>query len=713
MSTRMQRTTLDSLKLPTEFEDLTGVIQNDLKVIVSVLTAAGHGTAAPLSPRVPAAPEVPLEQPDRDHQQGPRAPLGRASLSRDLSRRDRRAGPSRRRCCRPYFFRGGHADGASGPRRDGLGRRDPDSRALRGASRTRASTFASWPPSPHSISSTPIRWPPPGRNRPTAAASLYRDRDEWPGDRATSEATRSCTSSSAAGPTCWSSPRSTPTPWRNWRIGLCDNFLTCLFRAWDFARPVILAPAMNTLMWQSPVTARHLGQLLLDHGGVARLPEGWSLERPPSTSPATRPGSSWSRPSRNAWPAATSAWAPWPRWRPSPRSSGGSRKLKIRRASRCTTSVSVGSCRMLTPSQSVTTLVTFGDSILDSGRYNAHGLTPGATLVKNDDAIFPEFRGRDLSSAGPARLEHRAVDGAVSRISARQCQGLHVDGPAIAILTIGGNDLLGGLARDHGPGIDAFARTLEDFLAIMPIRPVLLGNVYDPTLGDDCAELPGYRPVAGPGRTSAASTRPSQVPPSATAASWTSTPTSYRRPILVHDDHRAEPPRLVRGPAVLSRGHHAMEGRASGQARVTHRREMRIWSIPLVGSAVRMPLDSSAQRTLRWADPVAIVQRGSISSFPLIMATSTPWLMIAIRGGTVLSRSRRADSRCSSVRGIRILTKSTRRFLVKPTVDRPDSARTDLVAGRRRGEASADVHQPPAQLAGRIPPGSGPGDSSA
>src|SRR5436190_20460177 len=41
-------------------------------------------------------------------------------------------------------------------------------------------------------------------------------------------------------------------------LGLSDNFLTCLFRAWDFSRPVVLAPAMNTLMWQSPVTLRHL-----------------------------------------------------------------------------------------------------------------------------------------------------------------------------------------------------------------------------------------------------------------------------------------------------------------------------------------------------------------------------------------------------------------------------------------------------------------------
>jgi hypothetical protein len=55
---------------------------------------------------------------------------------------------------------------------------------------------------------------------------------------------------------------------------------------------------------------------------------------------------------------------------------------------------------------------TFGDSILDCGHYNAYGLTPGGLLVTNQDALFPEFRGRDLSSRGPARLEHRARDGA-------------------------------------------------------------------------------------------------------------------------------------------------------------------------------------------------------------------------------------------------------------------------------------------------------------
>ena len=49
-------------------------------------------------------------------------------------------------------------------------------------------------------------------------------------------------------------------------LGFADNCLSCLFRAWDFTRPVILAPAMNTLMWQSRVTRRHFNLLLTDHG---------------------------------------------------------------------------------------------------------------------------------------------------------------------------------------------------------------------------------------------------------------------------------------------------------------------------------------------------------------------------------------------------------------------------------------------------------------
>jgi phosphopantothenoylcysteine decarboxylase len=51
--------------------------------------------------------------------------------------------------------------------------------------------------------------------------------------------------------------------------GLADNCLTCVWRAWEPARPVVLAPAMNTLMWQHPATGRHLRQIVADMGYTA------------------------------------------------------------------------------------------------------------------------------------------------------------------------------------------------------------------------------------------------------------------------------------------------------------------------------------------------------------------------------------------------------------------------------------------------------------
>lgn len=50
-------------------------------------------------------------------------------------------------------------------------------------------------------------------------------------------------------------------------VGLCDNALTCVWRAWDPAKPVVLAPAMNTLMWQNAFTRRHLRAIAADFGG--------------------------------------------------------------------------------------------------------------------------------------------------------------------------------------------------------------------------------------------------------------------------------------------------------------------------------------------------------------------------------------------------------------------------------------------------------------
>ena len=135
------------------------------------------------------------------------------------------------------------------------------------------------------------------------------------------------------------------------------------------------------------------------------------------------------------------------------------------------------------------TLTTFGDSILDCAHYNAERVDPAGLIAANRDDLFPEFRGRDLTTrlGGEVRIDRRAVDGSRVDDLPRQARGLHIDGPALAVLTVGGNDLLGGLIDDDGPGIPAFARKLTAFLDALPIRPVVLGTVYDPTFGDDAA----------------------------------------------------------------------------------------------------------------------------------------------------------------------------------------------------------------------------------
>nr|XP_060611535.1 phosphopantothenoylcysteine decarboxylase isoform X4 [Anolis sagrei ordinatus] len=43
--------------------------------------------------------------------------------------------------------------------------------------------------------------------------------------------------------------------------GLCDNLLTCVIRAWDLSKPLLFCPAMNTAMWEHPITAQQVEKL--------------------------------------------------------------------------------------------------------------------------------------------------------------------------------------------------------------------------------------------------------------------------------------------------------------------------------------------------------------------------------------------------------------------------------------------------------------------
>ncbi|XP_015279844.1 PREDICTED: phosphopantothenoylcysteine decarboxylase-like [Gekko japonicus] len=37
---------------------------------------------------------------------------------------------------------------------------------------------------------------------------------------------------------------------------------TCVVRAWDLSKPLLFCPAMNTAMWEHPITARQIEQLV-------------------------------------------------------------------------------------------------------------------------------------------------------------------------------------------------------------------------------------------------------------------------------------------------------------------------------------------------------------------------------------------------------------------------------------------------------------------
>ncbi|XP_059178083.1 phosphopantothenoylcysteine decarboxylase-like [Physella acuta] len=52
--------------------------------------------------------------------------------------------------------------------------------------------------------------------------------------------------------------------------GICDNLLTCIVRAWDNQRPLLFAPAMNTYMYEHPLTSSHI--LSLKSLGYIEIP---------------------------------------------------------------------------------------------------------------------------------------------------------------------------------------------------------------------------------------------------------------------------------------------------------------------------------------------------------------------------------------------------------------------------------------------------------
>ena len=129
-----------------------------------------------------------------------------------------------------------------------------------------------------------------------------------------------------------------------------------------------------------------------------------------------------------------------------------------------------------------------------------------ALLHSNDDARWPEYRGRDLARVHPAiEFLNLAEDGAmIDDVATEELArlGHDSDDPGILLtLTAGGNDLLDALAA--GQPLDREVRRIErrytDLVATvleeLPAATLVLTTVYDPT--DGTGRLPGLE-AAGP-----------------------------------------------------------------------------------------------------------------------------------------------------------------------------------------------------------------------
>ena len=142
--------------------------------------------------------------------------------------------------------------------------------------------------------------------------------------------------------------------------------------------------------------------------------------------------------------------------------------------------------------------VALGDSMSIDTYAGAPGLGAASLLFRNDDRVWPQFRGVDLVSASPeARFIMRAEDGDTSVEMENAIDALWPEpeiaaGRTLVTITIGGNDLLTlaaspdplGAAPTFLPALSArLSRCLERLQTLYNKPLIVLGNIYDPTDG--------------------------------------------------------------------------------------------------------------------------------------------------------------------------------------------------------------------------------------
>jgi lysophospholipase L1-like esterase len=126
-----------------------------------------------------------------------------------------------------------------------------------------------------------------------------------------------------------------------------------------------------------------------------------------------------------------------------------------------------------------------------AGQYSTGKLGAASLLCRNDDKLWPEFKGRDLQ---PMRCLDLTADGATTESLPRQVEQIKPsDEATLVTITAGGNDLLGFIGSTHNPVPEIAGRLKRAVARVLELRPnatVLVGTVYDPSNGTK--RLPGY-----------------------------------------------------------------------------------------------------------------------------------------------------------------------------------------------------------------------------
>ena len=120
-----------------------------------------------------------------------------------------------------------------------------------------------------------------------------------------------------------------------------------------------------------------------------------------------------------------------------------------------------------------------------AGKASTNKLGAVSLLVRNDDRLWPEFRGRELRIP----VDDLTSDGATTHSLLRQVESVErSEEPTLITITAGGNDLLG-----SSPAKEIFVRlktAVEKLAEKKPQATIVIGTVYDPSDGTN--QLPGY-----------------------------------------------------------------------------------------------------------------------------------------------------------------------------------------------------------------------------